>query len=193
MKKFLVVAMAIVMAICSFAMVGCGGKQGVSYEDFSTKAKALEASAPELKSGYVNFQFSGDDDLGPDIKFEIDEDGKVTYDEERVEWYSPMVWEEIPIFLRATLVPSNLYVWNVEEVEEKDEKTESGLEYKTSVVYQTQNELSIKINDYMKTAKGNVNDSTVYKKYDPSTGYLIERVKKTNNSEIKMVIVWDED
>ena len=191
MKKFLVVAMAIVMAICSFAMVGCG-KEGVSFEDFNTRAKALEVNAPELKSGYVNFQFSGDDDLGPDIKFEIDEDGKVTYDEERVEWYSPMVWEEIPIFLRSTFT-SSMYVWNVEEVEEKDEKTESGLEYKTSVVYQTQNELSIKINDYMKTAKGNVQDSTSYKKYDKSTGYIIERVKKTNNSEIKMVIVWDED
>ena len=192
MKKFLVVAMAIVMAICSFAMVGCG-KEGVSFEDFNTRAKALEANAPELKSGYVNFQFSGDDDLGPDIKFEIDEDGKVTYDEERVEWYSPMVWEEIPRFLNSTFT-SSMYVWNVEEVEEKDEKTESGLEYKTSVVYQTQNELSIKINDYMKTAKGNVQDSTSYKKYDKSTGYIIERVKKSNISgEIKMVIVWDQD
>ena len=76
MKRFLVVAMALVMAICSFAMVGCG-KEGVSFEDFNTRAKALEANAPELKSGYVNFQFSGDDDLGPDLKFEIGEDGKV--------------------------------------------------------------------------------------------------------------------
>ncbi len=191
MKRFLVVTMALVMALCSLAMVGCG-KKGVSYTEFHEKAHALEVTASELKSGSVNFQFSGDADLGPDFQFEIDENGQITYEEDRVKMYSAMVWEEIPRFLKSTLQSSYLLAWDVEEIEEKDEKTENGTVRKVSVEYQVKNEFSVKINDYMKTAKGNVQDSTAYYKYSTSNGHLVERVKKVGNSEIKMVIVWDE-
>ena len=190
MKRFLVVAMALVMVICAFTMVGCG-KEGVSYEDFSAKATALKTSDPDYKNGYVQFKFSGDDDYGADLNFKLTEEGDVEISESRMkQYYSAMVWEEIPRVLDTAI--SYRYAWEVKEVAEKHEKTESGVETKVTVVYQTQNEFSVRIEDYIKTSKGIEGTAISYKKYDATTGYITEYYKKSNTgAEISIKIVWD--
>ena len=193
MKRLLVVAMALLMAICSLTMVGCG-KEGVSYDEFSAKANEIKATAPEYTKGTAWFMFSGDDDYGADIGFEIVvKDGveDITFQEKQMkDYYSSLVWEIIPDTLDSAVL-SRRYAWDEIKAENKSEKTERGDEFKTTVVYQIEEELSFKVEDYMKTVKGNEATSISYRKYDPTTGYLVEQFKQSNSgTKVYIKIEW---
>lgn len=196
MKRFLVVALAVVMAICSLTMTGCSllekigiGKEGVSFEEFSEKAKSLETLDPVLTSGTAYFKFSGDEDFGPDIRFEFDEEGELTISKSNFDMYYSGVHQIIELTLSSAV---DNFAWTVTETEEKDEKTERGDQFKTTVVYETKNEFSVKIIDYMKTVKGNEAESISYKKFDARTGYLVEHYSKSNSgTEVTLKIDWD--
>lgn len=190
MKRFLVLALALVMAICSLAMTGCGKKEGVSFEDFSAKAQELEAKDPVLTKGTAWFKFSGDDDFGPDIDFEFSEEGELTYSKANFKWYAESVYQIIDNNFNIA-IGGYCGVWDITEVQEKDDKTDAG-EFKVTAIYHIENELSVKVVDYMKTAKGNEAESISYKKYDAQTGYLIEYYTKSNSgTEVTMKIEWD--
>ena len=193
MKRLLVVAMALLMAVCSLAMVGCG-KEGVSYEDFKAKATAVEANAPEYTKGTVWFKFSGDDDWGADITFDIVEKdgvGEIVIDQKQMkDHYHANVWEIIPNTLDVALF-DHRFASDELEVENKKEKTERGDEFKTTVVYQIEEELSFKVEDYMKTVKGNEATSITSRKYDISNGYLVEYFSQSNSGvQISFKIEW---
>ena len=191
MKKVLVSVVALILAICAFAIVGCGGKEGVSYEDFKAKADSIKATAPEYTKGTVWFKFGTEEEWGPDIDFEFNEEGELELDEEHLKMYSPMAWEEIEIFSTETL-GWRCYVWNVTDTGNKKEEGEYG---KTTekTVYKTSGELSVKFDTTMETKKGTKASSTRYRKYDPTTGHIIEHYFKSNTgSVVNMKIVWEE-
>lgn len=192
MKRFLVVALAVIMSICALAMVGCG--EGVKYEDFNAQATALKANDPAYTKGTVWFKFSGDKDYGGDIDFEIvDKDGveDITFQEKQMKnGYHQNVWELIPRELETAVI-FRRYAWDEKQVENKSEKTDNGGEFKTTAVYNIKEELSFRVEDYMKTPNGNEATSIAYRKYEPSTGYLIEQFTQSNTgTKIYIKIEW---
>lgn len=188
MKRFLVVALAVIMSICALAMVGCG--EGVKYEDFKEQATALKANDPAYTKGTVWFKYGGEEDFGADIDFEIVDD-EVKYDESRVaKYYGSSAVDGIGRYIE-NVVLYNTYAWDVDEIEEKDEKTESGNVSKVTVVYQASDVLSVTTESYMKTAKGIERTTTVSYKYN-SVGYIEEYVKADtyDDSKITVKVEW---
>lgn len=169
MKKVLVLALAVVMALCSLTLVGCG--EGVSYEDFKEKTASLKAVDPEYTQGSIYFCTGKEGEYGPNIDFKFAEDGTVEVLSNVPE---P---DQVALNIANAISNAGKCAWDVKEYENKNEKTDNGTISKTTVVYTIDGELSLKIEDYMKTSKGNEQTTSSYRKYDRSTGYIVEYVR----------------
>lgn len=175
MKKFLIVAMTVIMALCAFAMVGCGkdgkSEKGVSYAEFNKKATACQEIDPLYTHGVVTFRINkiNDNDAGPRILFSVDEDGNVKLDNDFEEYPSGWYQKLKTTFDTATRYR---YAWNRSEITVRNIKNKDGSVYKDTVVYKTKGEFSIRAESYMKTARGSEATQVSYSKYAIDTGYL---------------------
>lgn len=181
MKRFLVVALAVIMSICALAMVGCG--KGVSYEDFKAKAAELQANDPNDTKGVVQFKFGEEEEYGPSVSFEITDEG-VDFDEKAVANYAILAQSEV---VKNITTLSYSRAWTVMEKKNEKGTLDNGKKWESKVVYLINDELSVTY-DY------NLEDITQheYLKYDLETGYVVEKVREDISGKVYMLVDWSE-